>query len=110
MSEKANLTGQIKIADEVFANIVSAAVLEAEGVAGMGGQAVSDYLRGKPAKGVKLSVIEENVKITLDIMVKSGTKIQEVALDVQQRVKTAIETMTGFEANEVNIQVVGLVV
>jgi len=101
--------GKVKIADEVLVNIASTAVLEAEGVAGMSNQMdFTDILRGK-SKGISLNVTEEEVQISISIVVKSGVKIQDVALDVQQRVKGAIETMTGFIVGEVNIQVVGLV-
>jgi len=107
MSENTN--GKVKIADEVLANIAGTAVLEAEGVAGMSNQMdFAGRLRGKTSKGINLSVNEEEVQITISIVVKTGVKIQEVALDVQQKVKNAIETMTGFAVTEVNIQVVGL--
>ena len=111
MSENTNLTGQVKIADEVIASIASTAVLESDGVAGLGGlNDLTGRLRGKAAKkGVSLTTDGQNVQITVGITVKSGVKIQDVALDVQQKVKTAIETMTGFTAIEVNVQVVGLV-
>ena len=104
------LLGKVKIADEVLANIAGTAVLEAEGVVAMSNQMdFAGRLRGKASKGVNLSVQDEHVQISIGIVVKSGVKIQDVALDVQQRVKTAIETMTGFNVSEVNIQVVGLV-
>ena len=102
--------GKVKIADEVLANIVSTAVLEAEGVAGLGNQLdFSGRWLTKTTKGVNLSVQDEDVKISVSVMVKNGAKIQEVALDVQQKVKNAIEIMTGFNVCEVNVQVVGLV-
>jgi len=109
-----NLAGEVKIADDVLANIASTAVLEAEGVAGMAGQFTGDFagmLRKKQAKGVRLQVDEAQgtIKISVDILVKSGVKVQSVALDVQQKIKDTIETMTGFDADEVNVQVIGLV-
>jgi uncharacterized alkaline shock family protein YloU len=110
-----NLAGEVKIADDVLANIASTAVLEAEGVAGMAGQFTGEFagmLRKKQAKGVRLQVEEGQgtIKVSVDIMIKSGEKIQNVALDVQKKIKDAMETMTGYEANEVNVQVIGLVV
>ena len=104
------MDGKVKIADEVLANIVSTAVLEAEGVAGMSNQYdFSGRWLAKTTKGVNLNVQGEDVKISISLLVKSGAKIQEVAIDVQQKVKNAIETMTGFNPNEINVQVVGLV-
>jgi len=113
MSESVNPAGQIQVADEVIATIASTAVLEAEGVAGMGGYFAGDITsklsRKKPSKGVTLRVEDGKVYISVDILVRSGTKMQAVAQDVQQKVKTAIETMTGFTADEVNVNITGLV-
>lgn len=114
MSEKVNLTGQVQITEEVVASIASTAVLEAEGVAGMASHFTGDLAgrlsRKKPAKGVALQIKDGNVKISVEIVTRSGAKIQAVARDVQEKVKNAIETMTGFTANEVNVVVAGLVV
>ena len=119
MSEKTTFTccaessGQVQIAGDVIASIARTAVLEAEGVAGMAGYFTGDLAgrlsRKKPSKGVAIKVTDGDVNITVEIVVKSGTKIQSVAKDVQQKVKNAIETMTGFTANEVNVFVSGLV-
>ena len=113
MSEEINLSGHVQIADEVIANIASTATLEAEGVVDMAGYFTGDIagkLRGKKsAKGVALLVEEGKVHISVDIVVRSGVKIQTVAGDVQQKVKNAIETMTGYTADEVNVNVIGLV-
>ena len=111
-------TGQVQIADEVIASIASTAVLEAEGVAGMAGNLgmasnlgdIAGKLRGKKsARGVALRIENGYVQVSVEIVVHSGVKIQDVAADVQQKVKNAIETMTGFTAREVNVHVMGLV-
>ena len=115
MSEKTTFTccaessGQVQIAGDVIASIARTAVLEAEGVAGMAGYFAGRLGRKKPSKGVTIKVTDGDVNITVEIVVKSGAKIQAVAKDVQQRVKNAIETMTGFAASEVNVLVSGLV-
>ena len=106
-------SGQIQIADEVIANIASTAVLEAEGVAGMPGHFTGDIVarlgRKRHAKGVSLQINDGKVQISIEVLVNSGVKIQDVAKDVQQKVKTAIETMTGFVAEKINVRVTGLV-
>ena len=106
MAEMITPSGQVQIADEVIAQIASVAVQEVEGVTGMAGQRIS---RKKPAKGVTLRVENGKVCITVEIAVKSGTKIQEVATEVQKKVKSAIETMTNFTVQEVCVNVTGLV-
>ena len=43
------------------------------------------------------------------IIVNFGTKVQKVAADVQERVKTTVETMTGLNVAVVNVSVSGVV-
>jgi len=106
MSDSKTLSGQVHIADEVIANIVGTAVMETEGVVGM-----SRHLGGrkKAGKGITLQIDNDNLTVSIAIVIKSGVKIQDVAADAQQKVKTAIETMTSYTAREVNIHVTELV-
>lgn len=105
-------SGLIQIADEVIAIIAGTAALEIEGVSGMVGNFAGGIIEklGKKnlAKGVDINVEGNLVTIELSIIIKFGYKIQEVSAEVQKRVKTAIETMTGLSASAVNINVVGL--
>lgn len=104
--------GQVQIADEVIATIAGTAALEIDGVAGMAGNitgGIAEMIgRKNLSKGVKVEVSERNVTISLNILVKFGFKIQEVSRGVQQRVKTAVETMTGLVAEQVNVVVSGV--
>lgn len=103
--------GQIQIADEVIAIIAGTAALEVDGIAGMAGNFtdITEILgRKNLSKGVKVQVDENEVRVDVNIMVKFGYKIQVVAFEVQKRVKTAIETMTGLEAGEVNVYISGV--
>jgi len=106
---QSDLGGKVLVSDEILATIACKAALEAEGVAGLGGffssastnKAIRKYL----AKGVNVAVSGQKVRLALAVSVKMGTKVHEVSKDVQQRVKAAIETMTGLEVAEVNIRV-----
>ena len=110
---KSEGTGAIHIADDVLAVIAGTAALEAEGVAGLAGNILSDlnnkYVRKHLSKGVAVKVTGDAVMLNLAISVKFGIKLQEVSRDVQQRVKSAIETMTGLTVVEVNVSVGALV-
>ena len=100
--------GIVRIADEVLAIIAGTAAMEAEGVTGLAGH-VSDasnkIARKHMTKGVNVSVAGQKVNLALAITAKMGTKLHEVSAEVQQRVKAAIETMTGLDVSEVNISV-----
>jgi uncharacterized alkaline shock family protein YloU len=105
--------GKVMITDEVISTIASTAAQEIDGVAAMAGNIKGDLAqifggRRSPTKGVVVEVDGESVFITLNIVVKFGHHIQEISEAVQQKVKTAIENMTGQNASEVNINVVGV--
>lgn len=106
--------GQIQIADEVISMIATTAALEAEGVAkdtkDAGGNKVVEFFGKKGhTKCVKIAKEENEVVLDMEIIVNFGTKVQKVAEDVQQRVKNAVETMTGMNVAVVNISISGIV-
>lgn len=107
-----NQIGQIQIADEVIAIIAGLAATEVEGVAGMSGSfagGIAEVLGKKNlSKGVKVEVGESEVSIDLSLVIKFGYKIPEVAATVQNKVKNAIETMTGLSVIEINLHVTGV--
>jgi uncharacterized alkaline shock family protein YloU len=106
--------GHVRIADEVFAVIAGTAALEVEGVAGLAGHLGEDIAerlgRRYMGKGVTVKVENNAVSVATEIAVKSGAKIQEVGNEVQERIKNAIETMTGLSVSEVNVGVSTLAV
>ena len=106
-------TGAIRVADDVLAIIAGAAALEADAVAGIAGYYSKNInnktVRKHLSKGVAVNVTGDAVSISLVISVKYGTKLQEISREVQQRVKGAIETMTGLTVIEVNVSVGSLV-
>lgn len=104
--------GQIKIADEVVGIIAGLAATEIKGVAGMSGGiagGIAEILgRRNLSKGVKVQVGEDNTSIDLYIIVEYGSKIPDVAWEVQESVKNSVETMTGLNVIEVNIHIQGV--
>ena len=104
--------GEIKIADEVVAIIAALAATEVEGVASMAGN-ITNELIGKLgmknlSKGVKVDVLEGIVTVSLALNLKYNYSIVEVSARVQEKVKNAIEDMTGLEVADVNIKVAGV--
>jgi uncharacterized alkaline shock family protein YloU len=104
--------GEVHIADEVIAIITGLAATEVDGVAGMVGNFTGGLVEmlGKKnlAKGVIVEVGEQDVSLELSIIVEFGSSIPEVTEKVQQKVKNAVETMTGLEVEEINIRVAGV--
>ena len=103
----------IKISDEVIAVIAGVAVSEVNGVAGMQGKfggGIGEVLSGKKnlAKGIKVETINEQAKIDVNIIVEYGARIPDVAFEIQNRVKKAVEGMAGLKVSEVNVHVQGV--
>ena len=103
----------IQIADDVVAIIAGKAVSEVNGVAGMAGGfagGISEVLSGKKnlSKGIKVDVKEKETTIDVSIIVEYGVRIPDVAFEIQNRVKKAVETMTGLNVSGVNVHVQGV--
>lgn len=113
VQENNETTQNIKIADDVVAVIAGIAVSEVPGVCDMAGGfagGITEVLSGKKnlAKGIKVEVGEKETKIDVNIIVEYGTRIPEVAFEIQNRVKKSVEAMTGLKVLEVNVHVQGV--
>lgn len=102
----------IKIADDVVATIAGKAASEVTGVYSMAGGfagGISEVFGKKSyTKGIKVEATEKNLKIDVNIIVEYGARIPDVAYEIQNRVKKAIEGMTGLSVAEVNVHVQGV--
>nr|WP_235832576.1 Asp23/Gls24 family envelope stress response protein [Acetivibrio mesophilus] len=104
--------GTLKISEEVVAIIAGIAAMEVPGVAGMSGGiagGIAEMLgRKNLSKGVKVEVGDKEAAIDLYIIVEYGCRIPDVSWNIQEKVKKAIETMTGLDVIEVNIHIQGV--
>ena len=108
-----NTESGIEISNDVIAVIAGVAVSEVQGVASMSGGfagGITEVLSGKKnlAKGIKVEKTENVAKIDVNIIVEYGSRIPDVAFEIQNRVKKAVEGMTGFKVEEVNVHVQGV--
>lgn len=104
--------GEVQIADEVVAIIAGLAATEVDGVDSMAGN-ITNELVGKLgmknlSKGVKVDVTEDHVSVDLSLNLTYGYNIPEVSEAVQDRVKSAIENMTGLSVLDINIKIAGV--
>ena len=101
--------GEVQIADEVVSIIAGLAATEVEGVASMAGnitnELVSKLGMKNLSKGVKIEIIDGVVTVDLTLNVEYGRNILETSKKVQEKVKSAIENMTGLEVADVNIHI-----
>lgn len=108
-----NTENGIEISNDVIAVIAGVAVSEVQGVASMSGGfagGITEVLSGKKnmAKGIKVDKTENTAKIDVNIIVEYGSRIPDVAFEIQNRVKKSVESMTGFKVEEVNVHVQGV--
>jgi uncharacterized alkaline shock family protein YloU len=104
--------GTVKIANDVVAMIAGLAATEVEGVSAMVGNIPNEIMgkvgMKKKTKGVKIDILEGNVSVDLAVTLEYGYNITTTSKLVQEKVKSAIETMTGFTVSDVNIRIVGI--
>lgn len=109
-----NAIGEVQIADEVVAIISGLAALEVEGVAKMSGNVPNELVSmlgmKNLSKGVKVEVSPDHVQIDLALEMKYGYSIPKVSAQVQEKVKSAIESMTGLTVERVNVHIVGVAI
>lgn len=104
--------GEVQIADEVVAVIAGLAATEVKGVASTSGT-VTNEIAGKfgkknLSKGIKVVVSLDAVSVDMALTIDYGYGIPETATQVQEKVKLAIENMTGLQVKEVNIRIAGV--
>jgi len=111
-AEKSEKQGVIKISEEVVATIAGLAAAEVAGIAGMSGGIAGDLVeklgRKSLSKGIKVDVGENEANIDLNVIVDYGVNIHEVAVELQNRVRDAVEKMTGLAVVNVNVHIQGL--
>ncbi len=107
-----NEHGSVKIADEVVAVIAELAAKEVKGIIGMSGgiaDSITEILGKKSlSKGIKVEVGDKETIIDLYVIVEYGVRIPDIAWQVQENVKKAVETMTGLNVVGVNIHIQGV--
>ncbi len=102
--------GRVKITEDVLRSIVAIKTLEINGVVGMGSDimdGINDLFGSNSwIQGVKISQTDiKSIECDVNIIVKYGYRIPDLALRVQERVKSSIESLTDYKVHGVNIYV-----
>ncbi|MGI6173842.1 MAG: Asp23/Gls24 family envelope stress response protein [Christensenellales bacterium] len=110
--------GSVTFTTDVVATIAGVSAAEVDGVASMYGSSNTGLVemisrRGaasgkKNTRGVKAEISGNSVTVHLSVIVDFGCPIPEVAANIQDNVKKAIETMCGLNVVGVDIHVQGL--
>jgi uncharacterized alkaline shock family protein YloU len=114
--EMSTKLGKIGVTSEVISEIAGGAAVDCYGIVGMASQkqlkdGISELLKKENfSKGVIVRQEEEEVHIDMYIIVSYGTKISEVAHNVQNKVKYTLDKMLGLSVDSVNIFIQGVTV
>ena len=104
--------GDVQIADEEIAVIAGLAATEVKGVSKMSGNITKEIISKlgmkNLSKGVKVSFQSNQLMVQVAIVLKYGYSIPKVSSMVQEKVKTAIENMTGITVKEVSVHILGI--
>ena len=105
--------GKIEVAPRAIATIAARAVGRSYGVVGMAPhtlrEGVAQVLRHEDAhKGVEVRMGNDEIMIDLYVIIEYGTRIAEVARNVQENVRYAVEQALGMQVARVNVRVQGL--
>jgi len=112
--EKEEKLSPVKISDDVIAICAANATLKTVGVADLSSgfsDTLSKNLLGRDPMytGIKVDQNDEGITIEVYVLVEYGTKIPEVAWDIQENVKNAINEMTELYVNAVHIHIQGVI-
>ena len=106
---KEDKIGEVRVGEEVVSIIAGLAATEVEGVGSMAGNITNEIVAKTGiknlAKGVHVDVMDGIVTVDLNLNIRYGYAIPEVSGNVQERVRTAIETMTGLEVGTINVRI-----
>lgn len=112
--ESRNDIGMVRIHDNVIASIAALAAQEIEGVVGIDKNARSQFLelvaRHKGARA-SIKVIKDkrgDITVTLPVVVRYGFNIPEVAVRVQENVRSSLEKMTSLSIRDINVNIQGI--
>ena len=106
---KSDESGEIKVADEVVAIIAGLAATEVEGVSSMAGNITNEIVSRlgmkNLSKGIQIEIADNEVVVDVALNIAYGYSIPEVSTKVHEKVKSAIETMTGLSVATINVRI-----
>lgn len=106
---KSDDAGDVNVSEEVISIIAGLAVTEVEGVSSMAGNITNEIVAKlgmkKLSKGIQTELVDGKITITVAINIDYGFSIPEVSEKVQEKVRIAVENMTGTEVDTVNVRI-----
>ena len=104
--------GEIRIADEVICAIAGLAATDVKGVSTLAGGITNDRITTSGVKNlgkaVRINVADNIVDVRIAVVLDGSVSIPECSTEIRDKVKSAIESMTGMEVTEVQVIIAGV--
>jgi len=106
--------GHVTITNDVIATVAGGAAIECYGIVGMASKSqikdgIAEMLRKENfSRGIVVRQEDNQLHIDMYIIVSYGTKISEVAHNVQSQVKYTLNQTLGLSIDSVNIYIQGV--
>lgn len=110
---KSQPSGSLKISHDVIASIAKFATMDVDGVEAVatGNIGVKGLItKTSYAKPIKIELSEDVVNVEINVVVKNGVKIPDIATVIQQKVKNEIQSMTGLAVARVDVVIAGVAI
>ena len=99
--------GRVQISEQVVSVIAGIAATEVDGDASLVGNITNEIVAKMGiknlSKGIKIKMLEDTVFVQITVNIRYGCSVPDVCRNVQEKVASAIENMTGLSVAEVNV-------
>ena len=106
---KSRNSGNLVISEDVIASIAVNASKDVEGVSGFAQRPINLQnfykIADSASKYVDVTMSDTDIKIHIYVKVTQDAKIQPLAEEVQQNIKTAVQNMTGMMVSTVDVTI-----
>ena len=106
---KSDAMGDVRVSEEVVAIIAGLAATEVDGVSSMAGNITNEIVSKlgikNLSKGIAVEVLDDEIKVDVALNIDYGYSIPEVSEKVQEKVKSAVENMTGLNVAIINVRI-----
>ena len=107
-----NKLGEIRIADEVICVIAGLAATEVKGVSTLAGGITNDRITTSGVKNLgkalRINIADNCVDVRIAVILDGSVSIPECSSEIREKIKNAIESMTGMEVTEVQVIIAGV--
>lgn len=112
MSENTNkVEKSLHINQDVIAQIITNSITEIDGVYGVAPVMKTPrqiWLRQESVGNIRIGLVDDVLSVSIGVILNSGTNAIAAAEQIQEQVKSSVQTMLGLTVAKVNVTVCGV--